>query len=112
MFTGAYPYGEAYAKAQTVREFSLLRYTPAPAHNPLVPSWIDGVLRKAVQVSPELRYESFSELLYDLEHPNQAFAGPEGLPLLQRGSVAFWRGAALALLAGNFVAVIWILTRG
>jgi serine/threonine protein kinase len=107
MFTGRHPYGERFAKAQNLRDFSNLKYQPAFQINPLVPVWVDGVIRRAVQINPDLRYDSFSELLYDLEHPNQAYLLKENLPLLHRGGVDFWRTAALVLLAVEVVTLVW-----
>ena len=112
MFTGHYPYGDAYSKAQSVRDFSRLNYEPAYVHNPLVPVWVDGVLRKAVQVNSESRYDSFSELLYDLEHPNEEFLLQGKLPFIQRGSTDFWRTAAIIFFLAEVLTLGWFLLNG
>lgn len=110
MFTGHFPYGEGFTKAHNLREFSALKYQPAHAHNPLTPIWIDGLLRKMVQINPERRYDLFSEMLYDFEHPNSEFLLSGSQPLLQRGSLSFWRGAALVLLVAEVLTLVWVLS--
>ena len=64
-------------------------------HNPMVPGWIDGALRKAVSVSPEGRYPVLSEFLADLQSPNPEFLSVEDGPLIRRNPLLFWRGLAV-----------------
>ncbi len=109
MFTGKLPYNEAFSNAQTVRDFSVLKYEPAYVHNPLIPVWVDGVIQKMVQVNADLRYESFSELLYDLEHPNKNFLLQENLPFLQKQSLGFWKTATLVLFLTQIATLLFIL---
>ena len=92
-----HPYGGKLQKAQSVRDFSMMQYVPATTHNPLVPKWIDGAVAKAVSVHPDSRYEVLSAFLSDLKTPNQDFMGAEGLPLIQRSPVAFWKAVSGAL---------------
>ena len=77
------------------------------AHNPMIPVWMDGALKKALSISPELRYESFSEFLYDLEHPNSAFLEKSYVPLSQRNPLKFWQGLS-AFLALVQVFTLWL----
>ncbi len=105
MFSGGRPpFGEQFARAETLRHFSSLLYTPAARHNPLVPAWIDGALRKALQIDPALRYEVFSEFLADLQRPNPAFLAPAEMPLMERNPVLFWKS-----LAGGLALVVALL---
>lgn len=112
LLTGKHPYGEAYEHANNLRELSLLEYTPAGQHNPLVPEWMDGAIGKAVQVNPQARYQVFSEFEYDLEHPNPKLVDASWRPLLERGSRQFWKNLALLLLiaqGATLVALIKLL---
>ena len=109
LFTGRTAYGEAFTKATTLRDFSLLEYESVQRYNPLVPAWVDGIIRKAVQVSPNLRYESFSELEYDLDHPNEDFLLTDSVPLLKKSSTKFWRRTAITLAITQIALLIWIL---
>lgn len=108
--TGKLPYGEAYERCQTVRDFSVLSYRPATQFNSMVPVWLDGALRKAVSINPQMRYESYSEFEYDLEHPNPRFLPDNPAPFIERNPLLFWKLATLigfSSLAGTW---IWILT--
>ena len=99
LFTGGKgnPYGDKYQDAMTLREMSSLIYTPASRFNPLVPTWVDGALKKALSLGPELRYEVLSEFLVDLKHPNELFLESGSMPLMQRDPVRFWKGLSLVL---------------
>ncbi len=90
MLTGHLPYGGPLS----ARSLKRVRYRPAQDHNPEVPLWVDKALQKAVHIQPQRRYESLSEFVYDLAHPNPAFL-EEDVPLLERNPLAFWRGLAL-----------------
>jgi serine/threonine protein phosphatase PrpC len=106
LFTkGQHPYGERFETADSLKDFSRLKYTPAFRHNPLVPIWIDGALRKALDLRPENRYDALSEFIADLKKPNPAFVrSARELPLIERNPLRFWQWLAAAL------AVIWLIT--
>ncbi len=70
MLTGKLPYGAQIANARTRSQFNKLVYRPASHGDRDVPQWIDGTLEKAVHPNPYKRYDSFSEFLFDLRHPN------------------------------------------
>lgn len=106
LLTGHHPYGAAYARARTVADFLALRYMPAYRHNPLVPLWLDGALRKALQIPAERRYDSLSEFLQDLKRPNPAFLQADQRPLLERDPLRFWQLLCAVLLVGNLVLLV------
>ncbi len=98
LLTGKHPYGNALDKAQSLRDFSLLRYTPSYEHNPLIPVWLDGAIRKACSVDPQNRYEALSEFEYDLTHPNDKFLLTEPLAKVANRSLTAWKLTAVALV--------------
>ena len=105
MLTGdQHPYGEKYEDCWTLKEFAKLEYTPAAKHNPLVTSWIDGALKKAVSINPAHRHDALSEFYTDLRRPNPNYIDPADMPLLERNPVLFWQ-----ILTGAFF-IIWLLT--
>lgn len=106
MLTQKKPYGEAYAKAMSLKDFQKLKYRPATAFNPLVPFWLDQALKKALHILPEQRYSSLSEWLQDIKRPNPNWRPPETQPLLQRNPLRFWQ--ALAAL-GWFICFILLI---
>lgn len=97
MLSGKLPYGEAYAEARSPADFSRLQYTPLYSHNPLVPAWVDGAVRKLVSLSAEHRYRELSEFIADIKHPNSQFTDARDMPLLERHPLAFWKGLSAVL---------------
>ncbi len=65
--TGRLPYGE-------IEPFQTPTFKKAknPAKlNPKIPPWLESVILKAISPDKEIRYEHYSEILYDLENPDQ-----------------------------------------
>lgn len=79
--------------------------TPAfrdPKHpaalNPLIPPWLDAVVMRACAIRPERRYAHFSELLYDLNHPDRVKPWhSEHAALIERNPVLFWKALAILM---------------
>lgn len=95
--TRAYPYGE-------IERFQNPRFTsPArPARlNPALPDWLEAVLLRCVAAEPAQRYQNYSQLTFDLEHPDtvEPFFAPD-TPLLERNPLLVWQ-----LLAALFAAL-------
>lgn len=106
LLTGKLPYGEAIENCRAPSDFEALTYTPSYHHNPMIPVWIDGALRRAVELPVHRRYETFSEFVYELQHPNMRFMKDGHRPLIERDPVRFWRGVA-AVLLGLEIATLW-----
>jgi serine/threonine protein phosphatase PrpC len=99
MLTGALPYGRQYSRARSERDFEALSYTPAYRHNPDVPVWVDGALKRAVAIKPADRYPALSEFYHDLQHPNKKYLAAYRQPLIERDPVLFWKSLSLVLFA-------------
>jgi serine/threonine protein kinase len=108
MLTGKLPYGEMPANRNRKIHMSDFKYTPVMDNNHEVPDWIDAMLRKAVNVNPDNRYEELSEFFYDLRHPNTSLLYKDHRPLLERNPLAFWRGLSLILL-GIIIYLLFLL---
>jgi serine/threonine protein kinase len=108
LLTGKLPYGEAIESARTPRDFQRLTYTPSSLHDPLIPGWIDGALRRAVAIDPRQRYAELSEFVHDLRHPSRGLQDGASLSLVERHPVGFWKGLALALALAE-IATLWAL---
>lgn len=98
--TLAYPYGE-------IERFQNPRFgAPArPARlNPALPDWLEAVLLRSVAAEPERRYQNYSQLTYDLEHPAsvEPFFAPD-TPLLERNPLLVWQLLAALLAALNLL---------
>ncbi len=108
MLTGKLPYGAQIAKTRTASQQKKLRYTSARDHNPRIPDWIDGALKKAVHPNPSQRYEALSEFEYDLRNPNKKFLQGNHVPLAERNPLVFWQVISV-VLAGI---IVFLLARG
>ena len=104
--TGAFPYGE-------IEPFQtpVFRRVRRPALiNANVPPWLEAVALRAVAAKPEQRYQSFSEMKFDLEHPAKVRPYFEAsAPLLERNPVLFYKIAfALSLLLNAWLVWRWL----
>ncbi|MFB6260809.1 MAG: serine/threonine protein kinase, partial [Thiohalorhabdaceae bacterium] len=107
MLTGTLPYGTRVPKARTRAAQHKLKYDSARNHDPSLPVWVDGALRRAVHPNPERRYADADEFAYDLRHPRREFLNTGSTPLMERHPVRFWQGVAaiLAVLLGMALAL-------
>ncbi|MDI1261827.1 MAG: bifunctional protein-serine/threonine kinase/phosphatase [bacterium] len=103
MLTGKLPYGAQVARARTRSQFSKLVYRPASHGDRDLPVWVDGALEKAVHPNPWKRYESFSEFLYDLRHPNRNYLATSSTPLIERNPLLFWKSTTIVLVLAVIV---------
>jgi serine/threonine protein kinase len=97
MLTGRLPYGSQIANARTRSQFNRLVYRPASHGDRELPQWIDGTLEKAVHPNPYKRYDSFSEFLFDLRHPNASYLSTSSTPLIERNPLLFWKSTTVVL---------------
>lgn len=109
MLTGKLPYGEKLASVRDQRGINRLRYRPVSEIITDIPHWVDKAVRKAVQLTPESRYEAMSEFESDLIKPNPDYLREEQLPLFQRNPVGFWRSLSIFLVITNLV-LLYLLT--
>lgn len=112
VLSGQMPFGEALERAQTPADFARLRYVSVCRHNPMVPVWLDGAIRKALSVAPEGRYSDVAEFLHDLHHPNPLFMQREHAPLMERDPLRFWQGLSALLVLGNLITLYLLLAGG
>jgi serine/threonine protein phosphatase PrpC len=97
MLTGRLPYGAQAAQARTRAQFGKLRYRPAVHGGREIPAWVDGALERAVHPNPQKRYDSFSEFLYDLRHPNDKYVRIASAPLIERNPLLLWKVTTVVL---------------
>lgn len=110
MLTGKLPYGDKLAGVRDQRGMNRLGYRPVSETISDIPLWVDKAIRKAVQLSPESRYEAMSEFESDLVKPNPDYLREEQPPLLQRNPIGFWRALSILLLLSNLV-LLYLLTQ-
>jgi hypothetical protein len=59
---------------------------------------------QSVHPDPLERYESLSEFVHDLRHPNSALLRPT--PLVERNPALFWKGVSVALGLALFLLLL------
>jgi serine/threonine protein phosphatase PrpC len=109
MLTGEQPYQGKLEHSHSLKQFSNLKYIPAYHYNPLVPVWIDGAIKKALSISPELRYQDISEFEYDLINPNPQFLKEIPQAWIERNPVRFWQGTSVVLLVSQLLMAYLLL---
>lgn len=104
LLTGQPPFGDAIESVCSVKDFDALKYRPSYELDPMIPPWLDRAMRKGLAARPEDRYSVFSELVYDLQHPNPDLGGRWHTPRDDDSDAWRWRLIAAALL------VLWVAT--
>ncbi|WP_298752258.1 bifunctional protein-serine/threonine kinase/phosphatase [uncultured Arcobacter sp.] len=95
MLSNKLPYGVQVARAKTKSAQNKLKYTTL---YPEFPLWIDGAIKKALNVNPNERYSELSEFLFDLKTPNKKFLSNKTPPIIEKNPVVFWQSISLILL--------------
>jgi len=70
----------------------------------MIPLWLDGALEKAVNTDQRSRYDTLSEFLFDLTHPNSAFIN-RSVPLLESRPDLLWKLVAGISIIVNIVLI-------
>ena len=110
MLTGHLPYGDRLTRDLNWRTLNKIKYTSAIVYNPMIPLWLDGALEKAVSTDQRSRYDTFSEFLFDLTHPNSAFMN-RSAPLLDSRPDLVWKLAAAVSILVNLVLLYSIFSK-
>lgn len=106
--TRKFPFGEI-ERFQT----PVFHYSKNPsALNPNIPAWLDHVILRAISIEPERRYQHYSELAFDLAHPERVepFYHSDA-PLLVRNPLGFYRAGFWIFLATTLYLLLRLLTQ-
>lgn len=104
MINGALPFGQDMPEKPNKMNLAKLVYVPSFHCNAMVPIWIDGALKKATSINPQLRYDDLSEFLHDLSTPNPKFLTAEArIPVIQRNPLMFWKSLTVLMLLTNLI---------
>jgi len=103
---GQFPYGE-------IEPFQnpAFRQAKKPSHcNPNIPPWLDSVVLRAIGPVPEDRYQSYSEMKFDLENPAKVkpWFRPDA-PMLEKNPLLFYKIGFFVLLAVNIYLLLRVL---
>jgi serine/threonine protein phosphatase PrpC len=106
--TRTFPFGEI-ERFQTPRFHSPKRPSRL---NPNLPPWLEAVVLRAISARADRRYQNYSEMLFDLEHPERVSPFyAENLPLIERDPLRFYRVGFYLLLAAVLGLVLMLLRR-
>jgi serine/threonine protein phosphatase PrpC len=112
MLTGKLPFNLTPLQQRHLKSVHVYTYTPARTHRADLPLWLDLALQKATQPNINQRYHALSEFLHDLSTPNEDMVRSyKHQPLLQRGSLRFWKLSAIALLAVVLIEAVMLIYR-
>jgi len=95
MLTGQLPFRGKLAQCRSKRDYQQLNYTSCHELNPMVPQWMDPVIKQALSINPDQRQDDTSEFLYELSQPINSMskkADKSKLSLLERNPLRFWQG--------------------
>jgi serine/threonine protein phosphatase PrpC len=101
--TRTYPYGE-------VERFQTPRFESSPRApsvlNPSIPLWLESVVLRAVAADGAHRYQNFSEMAFDLDHPDKVEPyHRKNASLLERNPLRFYQVLSFVL----FIICAWLL---
>lgn len=102
--TGTLPYGE-------IERFQTPNFGMAkiPSRlNPNIPHWLESVLLRAVEPDPAKRYQNYSELLFELEHPEQVMPYHPKVASLEK-TLLFYKIAFYVTLVFAGFLLFWIV---
>ena len=97
--TGKYPYGEIEPfQTPTFKQPKL-----PSKYNKNIPSWLESIILRAISIDESLRYEHYSNMIYELDNP--AKVKPyfdKNTPILRRDPLKFYKYGFFILLILNF----------
>ncbi|WP_277374557.1 bifunctional protein-serine/threonine kinase/phosphatase [Pseudomonas sp. AA-38] len=105
LLCGHYPHGEieAFQRPRFAQPVPVSRYRPD------IPTWLDELLARAVDASPEQRFETAEEWLLALDMGERRSLDKRPRPLLEREPLRVWRTVALLSLLINLLLAVLLL---
>jgi serine/threonine protein phosphatase PrpC len=76
-------------------------------HNNNIPNWLDSLILRAISIDEDLRYENYSQMLFELENSNKVkpFFNKK-TPLLQKDPLKFYKVGFYLMLLINILILI------
>ena len=104
--TGKYPYGE-------IEPFQTPTFKEAKkpsSYNSNIPDWLDSVIMRSIALDKSQRYEHYSEMMYELTHPQKVkpyFI--KDAPLIEKSPHIFYKRAFMLMTFINAVLIYLLL---
>jgi len=102
--TGKYPYGE-------IEPFQTPSFKEAKApsfYNKNIPNWLDSVILRSIAIDKDERYSHYSEMNYELTHPEKVkpyFI--KNAPLIEKSPLIFYKRAFILMTILNVFLAYW-----
>ncbi len=80
------------------------------ALNKNIPQWLDSVILRSIAIDKEQRYSHYSEMHYELTHPEKVkpyFV--KNAPLIEKSPLLFYKRAFTIMTLVNFVLIYLLL---
>ncbi len=103
--TGKYPYGE-------IEPFQnpIFKEAKKPStYNSNIPDWLDSVIMRSIALDKDQRYEHYSEMNYELTHPQKVkpyFI--KDAPLIEKSPLLFYKSAFSIMTFINFILIYFL----
>ena len=105
--TGKFPYGE-------IEPFSNPTFKPPKEPktlNPKIPEWLNSVILRSIEINPTNRYKHYSEMLFEINHPDKVKPYyDKSKPLIQTNPAKAYKIAFFISLGVNFLLLYFLLT--
>lgn len=103
--TGKYPYGE-------IEPFQSPNFKEAKkpsSYNKNIPDWLDSVILRSIAIDKTRRYEHYSEMSYELTHPQKVKPFfPKNATLIERSPLTFYKTGFIIMTLTNFFLLFWM----
>ena len=70
---------------------------------------MDGALKRALLISSDLRYDSLSEFVHDLNVPNPVYIEADKRPLMEKDPLKFWKLLCGVLVLTEVATLVYFL---
>jgi len=105
--TGKYPYGEI----EPFQNPTFKRPKMPSKFNNNIPSWLESIILRSISIDESLRYEYYSNMLFELENPNKVKPYfDKNTPILKKDPLKFYKYGFFILLILNFYLFLLLTT--
>lgn len=110
MLGGELPFKGQLCKCKSRNDFLKLTYVSVHKLNPMVPEWMDSVLKKAMSIEPSFRQADTCEFIHQMSTPQSHSLTKVSVPFIEKDPLKFWQIVSvilslslLASLLGKFI---------
>ncbi len=104
--TGKLPYGEI----EPFQTPTFKKPKPPTKLNPKIPPWLESIILRAIETDREKRYKHYSEMLFDLENPDQVKPWyDKNMSLIEREPLKVYKTAFIVSFLLNIYLIILMM---